>query len=861
MKALGVVALLLLAGVATQAQERGYQIAGNQVVVNARRHWQNWSYAPGTLELIPQGQVRARYWRKKINAVSDIVDFLRLNPPAALASKKPEEITLSDALQAGSNPGQVAALFDGDANTYWEPAPLPAGVDLATQWWLVVDLGRLVFADKIVLKFVDEELGDPFLLFDVLVSDGTRPDRVRGAANPEYRSVLQTLQRNKTQRTFEIDLTKLDPVVAGEGLRFVQVVVTGSDFDRGREMGRQEYEALPLAERGMVEYYKRLSGGREVGVRQAVYEQLAPERQGSIRHFRRERPRLAELEVWAEGDEVLVGTFERGGNMALPGGEDVNLRSFVDGDLVTDSNLIIGKVVQVAEPERSLIFDLGSTFWVDTQRMCYGQGLYRGSMADYRLDFSDGTLAADGSIRWTRAVDRKQVQQSGVRFDGNRFAPLKARFFRLQYTLSNGGHQTANLAEIQLYGEGYQPQVELESDLIRLGGSRNLLSIEWGADTPPGTQVQIQTRTGDDLQEELHYFKKDGTEVGEAQYKKLLSIFKGEIVSREVEGSGWSDWSEPYPDPKGSPITSPSPREFLKLRAVLLSDDSQATATLSQVRLHFADPVAQGLVGELDPVQLPRLGERQVFSLYVKPDFAVADLGFDQLLLRVPPDMWLELDGVYAGGPADFENPELEHLAVAGVERIPSRADSLHLSFPPIGPQSGIELLRVDFHSALFATGAVVEAALQHSGAGASQWQRVDPGNAFAGVKSSSLTLVSVVQRKELLGEVQVEPPLFTPNGDGINDQVVLEFSVVLLGDTSPVVVEIRDLGGRLVRRMESVGESVGTGRRRVLWDGRDGQGGLTPAGIYLARLSLDADTEGADVSRSSLLWRIALVY
>jgi hypothetical protein len=633
------------------------------------------------------------------------------------------------------------------------------------------------------------------------------------------------------------------------------VVVTGSDFDRGREVPQNEYLALPAAERGAIDYYKRLSGGQEVVVSQAVYGQLTTDRQGSIRYFRRERPRLAELEVWAEGDELLVGIIERSGKVSLPGGEDVNLRSFVDGDLVTDSNLIIGKVVQVADPERSLTFDLGSTFWVDTQRMAYGRGLYRGSMADYRLDFSDGTLAADGSIKWTRAVDRRQVQQNGVRFDGNNFAPLKARFFRLQYTLASAGHQTANLAEIQLYGEGHQPQVELESDLIRLGGSRNLLAIEWQADAPPGTQVQIQTRTGDDLQEELHYFKKDGTEVSEEQYKKLLSIFKGEITSRQVEGSGWSDWSEPYADPAGSPITSPSPREFLKLRAVLLSDDPQATAVLRQVRLHFADPVAQGLVGELDPVQVPRLGERRVFSLYLRPYFTIADQGFDQLLVRVPLDMELELAGVYAGQLA--EAARLQPLA--GARQFPSRPDSLRLSFPSIGPQSGVELLRVDFRSTLFSTGAVVEAALQRAGAG--QWQRVDPGDAFAGVGSNSLTLVGAARRQELLADLEVFSPLFTPNGDGINDQVEFEFSVVMLGDVSPAVVEIRDLGGRLMRKLESAGGTVGTGRRRMSWDGRDERGRLAPAGIYLARLSLDADTEGAGVSRGSRLRRVALAY
>jgi len=843
----------LLAGGAA-AQERGYRLAGDQVLVDRPEHWRRWASRPGTVEFTPDGSVRVRRWRKHINAGGgDIAEFLRLNPPASLAGKKPEEITLRDAVQAGANPEEAVRVLDGDLDTWWEPEPLEAGADLASRWWLAVDLGRFVFAEKIVLRFAAAGQGDPFLLFDVLFSDGTRPARVRGAANPEYRSALRTLQPNKNQRVFEIDLTGQDPVVRGEGLRFVQVVVTGSDLERGAEVSRAEHQALGPADRGAVEYYKRLAEEREVAVRQAVYEQLDPARQGRVRYFRRERPRLAELEVWTEGDELLIGTVQRGGSAALPGGEDVNLRSFFDGDLVTDSNLIIGKVVQVAEPERSLIFDLGSTFWVDTQRLAYGRGLYRGSLADYRLDFSDGALAADGSLKWTRAVDRRQSQQNGVRFDANRFAPLPARFFRLQYTLGSAGHQTANLAEIQLYGEGYQPRVELESDLIRLGGSRNLLTLSWEADAPPGTQVLIQTRAGDDLQEELHYFKKDGTEVSEAEYKKLLSLFRGEITAREVPGSGWSEWSEPYADPAGSRITSPWPREFLKIRATLLSADPGAGAALRRLGLRFADPVARSLVGELAPARVEELGAPREFSLYIRPGFASGDPGFDQLLLKAPPDMRLELVGLY-GGRAGLL------AGVEGVEVAPSGPDSLRLVFPRIGPAGGVELLRLDFRTALFSTGAVLEAALQNSAGGEGQWQRVDPGDAFAGVPGSSLTLVGVTGRKELIADLRVRPALFTPNGDGINDEVAFEFSVTLVGDSSPAEVEIRDLSGRLVRRIAAARET-GAGRRLLRWDGRDEGGGRAPPGIYCARVRVATDTRGAGVSRNERARLVALSY
>ena len=79
--------------------------------------------------------------------------------------------------------------------------------DVGALWWFTVDLGRLVFLKKIELKFVDEDLGDPFLLYDVLVSDGRKPIAAQsGNAPPEFFPVLISLKPNKTQRSVEVDL-------------------------------------------------------------------------------------------------------------------------------------------------------------------------------------------------------------------------------------------------------------------------------------------------------------------------------------------------------------------------------------------------------------------------------------------------------------------------------------------------------------------------------------------------------------------------------------------------------------------------------------------------------------------------------
>ena len=83
--------------------------------------------------------------------------------------------------------------------------------DLASQWWFVADLGRVVFAEKIVVRFAEEEIGDPFLLFEVLVSDGLKPARLQGGDDPGFYDRIAYPSENKTQRVFEIDLTRVQP--------------------------------------------------------------------------------------------------------------------------------------------------------------------------------------------------------------------------------------------------------------------------------------------------------------------------------------------------------------------------------------------------------------------------------------------------------------------------------------------------------------------------------------------------------------------------------------------------------------------------------------------------------------------------
>ena len=874
MKRLAVVCSAMALLASSAGSQSGHTVSPGSVVVAGQAHWDNWVFSAGTLAIDEDG-VRPRYWRTNTNAVHDILENLRFNPPASL-KKDPEEIVLLDAVDAGTNREDVVNLFDGDLTTYWEPAP-PSGSarDLGLQWWFTVDMGRTLIASKIVLRFVDEDLGDPFQLFDVMVSDGQKPIKAIASESIDFTRVYQTLHPNMNQRVIEIDLANLPLEQRRKRLvRLVQVVVNGSGLEKGREISREEFELLRQeapGDTGVVEYTKLLSTGGELAVTRGTYDQLEESRRGPVRYFRRERPRLAELEVWSDGDDIFKETLTRGGSFShttthVLGAADLNPQILLDGTV--ESYLAFNLAASGLHDASflvDLVADLGSYFWIEGKRMSlnFRAGEHAWTFGGFAIDFSDGTREIDGSLKWERVVENDGLPQrtatSGlIHLYDFSFEPVKARFFRLQYRRAGKNEYPANVVayvgDMQLIGQGYQPQVELTSDLIQLGGSRNLTTIEWDADTPPGTRVQLQTRTGNTLDTLLHYFKADGTEITEAAYNKIrIKSQKGDIVPEEVAGSDWEPWSEPYEAASGSAITSPSPREFLKIRATLLSGDPGVHATLKSIEVNFSDPVANSLRGQVIPSRVDSLGVERGFFLLVD----IEDQGnpFNELLLVPPAGMQLSFDplreSVFAGSSSLLEeggeagNQELDGVVVV------ASGDSLHLSFPEV--PSGTEVVRVDFRGTLYSTGGRLQALLRGSGDGL--WQRVDEK-----VTRTSLQVVAQPERKKLFGELAVNPPVFSPNGDGVNDEMTLDFTLMLVGASTAVEAEIFDLGGRRIRLLEEQ-RSVSAGAYSIPWDGRDEAGDLVPPGMYAVRLRLGSDTDGSGIEDREVLRTVALTY
>ena len=139
------------------------------------------------------------------------------------------------------------------------------------------------------------------------------------------------------------------------------------------------------------------------------------------------------------------------------------------------------------------------------------------------------------------------------------------------------------------------------------------------------------------------------------------------------------------------------------MRTRLTTENPANAAALRSVQLNFNPPVAQQLQGELDTGVFEELGVSQEVSLYIKPVFAPQDLGFDQILVRTPPDMSLAFNSLRLGSLEQWENGQAEEVIATQV--IETRSDSLWLSLDRLVQRGGeIDLIEVRFTTALFST-------------------------------------------------------------------------------------------------------------------------------------------------------------
>jgi hypothetical protein len=837
--------------IAATGWAQGFRIAGDELIVD-EGHWQDWNFPQGTVEFDAQGG-RPQY----VQAWSN----LALNAHTFTYGEE-QRGGIHD---AGTNLDLAARLIDGQDDTYWEPAadsPLE-------KWWVEIDLGRSAWVQKIVVKFADEDIGDPFLQFNLLTSNGLSAFQQSEALN--YIRVGRSEGLNKTQRVFEFDLQPsldADEGLAGDLIQFVQIVATASDGGQAGEINEARWNSLPQEERGDILYFRREATGVLRQVDSDTYQAIAAaEERGPVRYYRREQPRLAEIEVWSAGDNLSLGALDRGGRMIGFGNSGNEFRT-IDGDYSSfwDVQIAVGGGNSVVdEISREIFFDLGAWYWINRVFFVFAievgnDGSSNATLPNHIISLSDGTRAPDGSFVYAQLAARGQEGQdaaAGKKFyQNNLFALTKARYVKIDYRLLISRWISSKIREIQLYGRGFLPQVSLTSTMIPLGENAPILStIAWEADTPPGTQVQIRTRTGNQIEKKTQYFTSAGLEVSEAGYRKTLSFLRGDSLITFVPGPDWSAWSAPYREP-GAAITSPSPRDHVMIQATMLSDDPEQPALLRNLRISLQNPLANQIIGEIAPRKVLQGGQRDILSLYLKPVLEANHQGFDQVLVQLPPGAAAKLVDVRVGSENELAADGGRLYGADELEQLASNSDSLWIRLPePVRDPQDLVALR--FSSLLYLVSNEFIALVGMGEDEEKIWQRVDAGDATALVEGSGMA-VQIPLDGGLLGEMEVGPNPFTPNGDGINDLVEFAFPVFKIQGQKSLLLEVYNLSGRLLLRHQNPAVHA-AGLQRLTWDGRDDSGKLSPPGLYICRVGVDVDAE--DVGRSTVARLISLVY
>ena len=211
------------------------------------------------------------------------------------------------------------------------------------------------------------------------------------------------------------------------------------------------------------------------------------------------------------------------------------------------------------------------------------------------------------------------------------------------------------------------------------------------------------------------------------------------------------------------------------------------------------------------------------------------------MLVELPPGTEAELVDVRVGLESELAAGAARLYGPDELERLESGADSLWIRLPePV--RNAPALVELRFSSVLYLVSNEF-IALVGMGEGEERiWQRVDAGDATTLAEGGGMA-VQIPLDGGLIGEMEVGPNPFTPNGDGINDAVEFAFPVFKVQGQKTMLLEVYSLSGRLVRRLESPAVHA-AGLQRLVWNGRGRRRSVYRGQTGLSRLLSGAADE-----------------
>ena len=197
---------------------------------------------------------------------------------------------------------------------------------------------------------------------------------------------------------------------------------------------------------------------------------------------------------------------------------------------------------------------------------------------------------------------------------------------------------------------------------------------------------------------------------------------------------------------------------------------------------------------------------------------------------------------------------EVEGIGETDIGNISSTNDTLWISFSePLKPDFGSSLsLAIHFRATVYGVSHTFRGVIFAPGSSnpLNVEENTSPGpSGEARSLSSSATSIGL---KDILTRVSPKPKVLSPNGDGVCDYTVIEFTISKASIPRKVDIYIYDLQGRLVRHLYSgylkpmayahPGDNAEAGKSPAYWDGTDKDGDLVTPGVYIYRVVVKTD-------------------
>jgi hypothetical protein len=466
--------------------------------------------------------------------------------------------------------------------------------------------------------------------------------------------------------------------------------------------------------------------------------------------------------------------------------------NLVDGDINTSVNFRRGASALLQNVET----DLGRQVTINRVRVLT-EPPSQGSFADVSVRGYSIFVSKDG-------VDFIEVGSvnaiSNFRETEVIFPAINARHVRLVITDFSARDASPRVGEMEVYGSGVVPEGIFRSLPLDLGmdASKNFDRVLRHGEVPSGAEMELRFRSGDD-------------------------------------GVAWSPWSA-WSGGDEVELVVPEPRRLLQFEARMSTLDLVVGPRLDSLEVLFdAGPVPAAVAEAwISPALVP-IGEDVDFTYGISLQIGPEEVGVERLAILT---QW----------PAQVNFAGVEGLdnSVVDLARSYAKDDSLVIVFdPPITVSSE---LKIPF------TGRLLAASHQFTGLifapGSSNALRTAERQGIDPLTNEPYVLeaVSLDFAIPLLQDVAPMPPVFTPNGDGINDEVFIGFTLARVAGAL-VRVEIYDLAGRLLRLLPEARLAAGRYSRGGhfepgRWDGRDDEGQKVAPGLYLYRLVVELDPD-----------------